>query len=75
VKYGSNPAAGKTFTHDGVKLYYEVYGTGEPVLLVHGNGASIASFKAQIDYFRKRYQVIAMDSRDQGTIWRLCSTT
>lgn len=66
VKYGSNPAAGKTFTHDGVKLYYEVYGTGEPVLLVHGNGASIASFKAQIDYFRKRYQVIAMDSRDQG---------
>lgn len=42
VKYGSNPATGKTFTHDGVKLYYEVYGAGEPVLLVHGNGLSIA---------------------------------
>jgi len=66
AKYGSNPAAGKTFTHDGVKLYYEVYGAGEPLLLVHGNGGSIANFKAQIDYFRKRYQVIAMDSRDQG---------
>ena len=55
-----------TFTHDGVKLYYETYGSGEPLLLIHGNGASIASFKAQIEYFRKRYRVIAMDSRDQG---------
>jgi len=26
VPYGSNPAAGKTFVHDGVTLYYEVYG-------------------------------------------------
>jgi len=52
--------------HDGVRLYYEVYGTGEPLLLVHGNGASIGWFKAQIDYFRVHYQVIALDSRDQG---------
>jgi len=66
AKYGSNAAAGKTFTHDGVKLYYEVYGTGEPLLLVHGNGSSIGELKAQIDHFRKRYRVIAMDSRDHG---------
>ena len=66
VKYGSNPAVGKTFTHDGVKLYYEVYGSREPLLLVHGNSGSIADWRAQIDYFRTRYQVIAMDSRDQG---------
>src|SRR5215471_9949289 len=64
AKYGSNPAVGKTFMHDGIKLYYEVYGGGEPLLLVHGNGGSIADFKAQIDYFRKGYKVIAMDSRD-----------
>lgn len=66
TKYGSNPAAGKTFTHDGVKLYYEVYGTGEPLLIVHGNGGYIADVKAQIEHFRKRYKVIAMDSRDHG---------
>jgi pimeloyl-ACP methyl ester carboxylesterase len=52
--------------HDGVKLYYEIYGSGEPLLLIHGNGESIASFRAQIEYFRQRYRVIAMDSRDQG---------
>lgn len=66
AKYGSNAAAGKTFTHEGVRLYYEAYGAGEPLLLVHGNGLGIASLSAQIDYFRRRYKVIAMDSRDQG---------
>jgi pimeloyl-ACP methyl ester carboxylesterase len=66
VKYGKDRAAGRTFTHDGVKLYYEVYGAGEPLLLVHGNGGSIATLSAQIAHFRKRYMVIAMDSRDQG---------
>ncbi|HEY7284474.1 MAG TPA: alpha/beta hydrolase [Vicinamibacterales bacterium] len=64
--YGHNAAAGHAFTHDGIKLYYEVYGAGDPMLLVHGNGGSIADLGAQIDYFRKRYRVIAMDSRDQG---------
>src|SRR5688572_7903410 len=66
VPYGSNPAAGKTFVHDGVTLYYEVYGQGEPLLVIHGNGASIGSMAAQIAFFRSRYRVIAMDSRDQG---------
>ena len=33
VKYGSNPAAGSTFTHVGVRLYYETYGEGEPLYL------------------------------------------
>src|SRR5262245_23205219 len=66
AKYGSNPAVGRTFIHDGVKLYYEVYGAGEPLLLVHGNGSSIGELKAQIDHFRKRYKVIVKDSRDHG---------
>jgi len=66
LRYGSNAAVGRTFTHDGVNLYYEVYGSGEPLLLVHGNGSSIGSLTAQIDHFRRRFKVVAMDSRDQG---------
>jgi pimeloyl-ACP methyl ester carboxylesterase len=64
--YGSNPAAGGYFEHDGVKLYYEVYGQGPPLLLIHGNGASIWAMKNQIADFSPRYQVIVMDSRDHG---------
>jgi len=66
VVYGSNPAAGGYFEHDGVKLYYEVYGQGAPLLLIHGNGCSIWNMKYQIAYFRQHYKVIAMDSRDHG---------
>jgi pimeloyl-ACP methyl ester carboxylesterase len=66
VPFGSNPAAGQTFVHDGVTLYYEVYGQGEPLLIIHGNGGSIGTMAAQIAFFRSHYRVIAMDSRDQG---------
>jgi pimeloyl-ACP methyl ester carboxylesterase len=66
IRYGDNVAAGRTFVHDGVRLYFEVYGSGEPLVMVHGNGGSIADMRAQIAHFRRRYQVIAMDSRDQG---------
>lgn len=64
--YGANPAASGTFTHDGVTFYFETYGEGEPLLLVHGNGASIGSLAGQIEGFKGRYKVIAMDSREQG---------
>ena len=43
-----------------------MYGTGEPLLMIHGNGGSIRDLAAQIAHCRKRYKVIAMDSRDQG---------
>ena len=66
IPYGANAPASGTFTHDGVKLYYETYGDGRPLLLVHGNGLSIGAMAAQIEFFRKRYKVIAMDSRDHG---------
>lgn len=62
----NKPAAGKFFTHDGVKLYYEEHGSGEPLLIIHGNGGSTADVKAQIEYFSRKYRVIAMDSRDHG---------
>ena len=64
--YGSNTAAGKTFVNDGVSLYYEVYGRGKPLLVIHGNSGSIGTMAAQIEFFRSRYRVIAMDSRDHG---------
>jgi pimeloyl-ACP methyl ester carboxylesterase len=66
IRYGDNAAASGTFEHDGAKLYYETYGEGEPILLIHGNGGSIGGFTAQIEHFKAHYKVIAMDSREQG---------
>ncbi len=64
--YGNNPDAGKYFTNNGVKIYYEIYGEGTPLVLLHGNGGSIKSRAPFIDEFSKKYKVIAIDSRCHG---------
>ena len=66
INYGSNPAAGKYVNLRGFKMYYETYGSGEPLLFIHGNGGSIHDFRNQIPYFARNYQVIIADSRAQG---------
>ncbi|MCW3093011.1 MAG: alpha/beta hydrolase [Ferruginibacter sp.] len=66
VAYGANAAAGKYADVNGIKLYYEIYGEGEPLALIHGNGGSINSGREQIAFFSKHYKVIAVDSRGQG---------
>src|ERR1700694_2523383 len=64
--YGRNAAVGKYADIRGFKLYYETYGKGEPLLIIHGNGGSINNFLYQIPYFSKKYKVIIADSRAQG---------
>jgi len=64
--YGSNPGAGASFVAGGTRFYFESYGAGAPMLLIHGNGQSIESFKEQIGEFAIHHRVIAMDSRGQG---------
>lgn len=66
IKYGSNARAGKYIATRGIKIYYEIYGKGKPLLMIHGNGGSLGNFKYQIPYFEKSYKVIAVDSRAQG---------
>jgi len=66
VQYGNNPQAGHYASVNGIQLYYETYGTGKPLILLHGNGGSINAFSNQIPFFEKYYQVIAIDSRLQG---------
>ena len=66
IPYGNNPAAGHYCNTRGVKLYYEVYGQGEPLLLAHGNGGSMENFKGIIPFFAQYYKVIAVDTRAHG---------
>ena len=66
LHYGDNSAAGNYANINGIKLYYEIYGEGAPLVLIHGNGGSISSMREQIGFFSKHYKVIAVDSRAQG---------
>lgn len=66
IPYGNNKAAGKFYNIRGFNMYAETYGTGQPLLIIHGNGGSISNFINQIPYFSKNYKVIVADSRAQG---------
>ncbi len=66
IVYGSNKTAGHYADLDGTKLYYESYGTGIPLLLLHGGLGSINDFEKNIPEFSKHFRVIAVDSRGYG---------
>jgi 3-oxoadipate enol-lactonase len=52
-----------TMRVNGVDLYYESHGTGEPVLLIHGLGSSTKDWDPQVSELSKQFQVIAFDVR------------
>src|SRR5450432_1225286 len=66
INYGNNAAAGKYYSIRGMKMYCEVYGSGSPLLLIHGNGGSLSAFTSNIPWLSQKYQVIATDSRAHG---------
>jgi len=66
IEYGNDKEAGNYITIKGSKQYYEIYGQGEPLVLIHGNGGNIAYMKPQIEFFAKKYKIIVMDCRGRG---------
>jgi pimeloyl-ACP methyl ester carboxylesterase len=66
IPYGENSAVGGYAQINGIEMYYEVYGEGDPLVLIHGSGQSIEAMKHQIEHFAKRYKVVVADSRAHG---------
>ena len=64
INYGSN--SGKYCTIRGVKIYYEEYGKGIPLILLHGGIQSIHDFQEVIPSLSKKYRVIAFDRPCHG---------
>lgn len=64
--FGKNAKVGKVLHLKDADIYYEVYGKGEGLFLLHGNGGSIDAFTKEIPELSKHFKVIAMDSRAQG---------
>src|SRR4029079_18700469 len=73
-----NPAAGRFLDVDGVRLHYVERGSGEPLVLLHGNGSMIEDFESSglIDLAAKNYRVIVFDrpgfghsDRPRNVVW------
>jgi pimeloyl-ACP methyl ester carboxylesterase len=60
--------SGMAVADDGVRLAFDVYGTGDPTILLLPSAPIIHSrqWKAQIHYLSRRYRVVAFDGRGNG---------
>jgi pimeloyl-ACP methyl ester carboxylesterase len=65
--YGNNAAAGHYIKSGDAKIYYEVYGKGDPVLVLHGGifGSTFEMYHF-IDSLKINHQVIAVSTRGHG---------
>lgn len=67
IPYGNNPKAGKYISVGDAKLYYEIYGQGEPIVLLHGGVYGyIDEFAPFIERLSKDHQVICIATRGHG---------
>ena len=62
----SGPVATHRIRVDGVELYCEIAGEGEPVLLIHGLGSCGEDWAPQIAHFRRSHKVVSIDLRGHG---------
>lgn len=52
---------------NGIKMYYEIHGGGEPLVLIHGGGSTIqTSFGRILPLFAQHYKVIAVELQAHG---------
>jgi pimeloyl-ACP methyl ester carboxylesterase len=51
---------------NGLKIYYEAYGEGTPLVLIHGGTATSQAWASRLPAFAKHFQVFAPDSRGHG---------
>jgi pimeloyl-ACP methyl ester carboxylesterase len=53
---------------NGISMYYEIHGEGEPLVLVHGGGSTIStSFGEIIPMLAEDFRVIAVELQAMGT--------
>ncbi|WP_029583972.1 alpha/beta fold hydrolase [Bradyrhizobium sp. URHD0069] len=51
---------------NGVNLYYEVHGSGPPLLLTHGYSSTSAMWQGQIEALSKHHRLVLWDMRGHG---------
>jgi hypothetical protein len=55
-----------TVAANGIRIWYAVFGDGEPVILVHGAFGNSNYWGLQVPVLAQHYKVIVLDSRGQG---------
>jgi pimeloyl-ACP methyl ester carboxylesterase len=61
-------ATGSYASVNGLNLYYEVHGVGEPLILLHGGVGTIEMFGDVLSSLAQHRQVIAVDLQAHGRV-------
>src|SRR6266852_2790700 len=59
-------AAMPKINRDGIEIYYEVHGSGPPLLLTHGYSSTSAMWQGQIEALSKHHKLLLWDMRGHG---------
>src|ERR1044071_10273534 len=51
---------------DGVNIYYEVHGSGPPLILTHGYSSTSGMWQGQIAALSRHYKLVLWDMRGHG---------
>jgi pimeloyl-ACP methyl ester carboxylesterase len=64
--WGGKQGPGQYADVNGIKLYYEIHGTGHPLILLHGGLGATSMFGPNLPALAKGRQVIAVDLQGHG---------
>ncbi|WBV61154.1 alpha/beta hydrolase [Chryseobacterium camelliae] len=52
---------------NGIRMYYEIYGSGKPLVLIHGGGSSLLfDYREVISRLESQFQLIGIDLQNHG---------
>lgn len=61
-----NPTKSGYADVNGIKLYHEIHGEGEPLVLIHGGLTTIGEMQGWVEPLAKTWQVIAVEMQGHG---------
>ena len=62
----TNNPTGKYASVNGINLYYEIHGTGKPLIMLHGGFGTFEMFMAISPALAESHQVIGVDLYGHG---------
>src|SRR5688500_10062692 len=59
-------AVASSYVHDGVRIHFRDRGAGNPIVLIHGFGASLDTWRYLEDRLKNEYRIVSLDLKGHG---------
>jgi pimeloyl-ACP methyl ester carboxylesterase len=59
-------AVASSYVHDGVRIHFRDRGAGNPIVFIHGFGASLDTWRYLEDRLKNEYRIVSLDLKGHG---------